>query len=208
MTTASTPQELERTRPFGVLADTLACTGSSPDPRRRAIAALLTTRLDDRGPLTVSSDPGLQFQAVDAFGDLIEALALHGPLVVAVDDLQWADPCSLLTLGTLGGRLATRPSRRCGPPPSSVRAARPPSCRRPRADRPWSWRRCWPRRSGPASWRRTATVSGSATTSSTRPSTMTFPSATPQVAEHLARGATPGDAETIAWLQARYHYDD
>jgi hypothetical protein len=80
-------QELERTRPFGVLADTLACTGactgSSPDPRRRAIAGLLTPRVGDRGPLTVSSDPDLQFQAVDAFGDLIEALALRGPLVLA-----------------------------------------------------------------------------------------------------------------------------
>ena len=61
-------QELERTRPFGVLADTLACTGSSPDPRRRAIAGLLATQRDSRGPLTVTSDPGLQFQAVDAFG--------------------------------------------------------------------------------------------------------------------------------------------
>ena len=102
-------QELERTRPFGVLADTLACTGSSPDPRRRAIAGLLTTRADDRGPLTVSSDPGLQFQAVDAFGDLIEALALRGPLVLALDDLQWADPSSLLTLASLVGRLANVP---------------------------------------------------------------------------------------------------
>ena len=98
-------QELERTRPFGVLANTLACSGSSPDARRRAVAALLATHLGDGGPVTVSSDPGLQFQAVDAFGDLVESLALHHPLVVAVDDLQWADPSSLLTLGTLGGRL-------------------------------------------------------------------------------------------------------
>jgi tetratricopeptide (TPR) repeat protein len=102
-------QELERTRPFGVPADAFACTGSSPDPRRRAIAGLLATRVGDRGPLTVSSDPGLQFQAVDAFGDLIEALALRRTLVVALDDLQWADPSSLLTLASLGGRLADVP---------------------------------------------------------------------------------------------------
>jgi predicted ATPase len=40
----------------------------------------------------VSSDPGLQFQAVDAFVDLLESLALRGPLVAGLDDLQWADP--------------------------------------------------------------------------------------------------------------------
>ena len=57
----------------------------------------------------MSSDPGLQFQAVDAFGDLVESLAVPHPLVVAVDDLQWADPSSLLTLGTLGGRLRHLP---------------------------------------------------------------------------------------------------
>ena len=102
-------QELERTRPFGVLADALACTPTSTDPRRRAIAALLGTQVGDRGPLTVTSDPGLQFQAVDAFGDLVEALAVTGPLVAGLDDLQWADPSSLLTLGTLPGRLANLP---------------------------------------------------------------------------------------------------
>ena len=41
----------------------------------------------DQGPMTVSSDPGLQSQAVDAFIDLVEALALQRPLVVGVDDL-------------------------------------------------------------------------------------------------------------------------
>jgi predicted ATPase len=36
-------RELERTRPFGVVADVLECVRSSPDPRRAAIATLLTT---------------------------------------------------------------------------------------------------------------------------------------------------------------------
>jgi predicted ATPase len=83
-------QELERARPFGVLADAFGCAASSPDPRRRAIATLLATSAGDRGPVTVTSDPGLQFQAVDAFVDLAESLALARPLVVGVDDLQWA----------------------------------------------------------------------------------------------------------------------
>ncbi len=49
----------------------------------------------------MTSDPGLQFQAVDAFVDLVETLALGGPLVLGVDDLQWTDPSSLLTLAAV-----------------------------------------------------------------------------------------------------------
>jgi predicted ATPase len=102
-------EELERTRPFGLVAVTLGCWRSSADPRRAAIAALLATRTGDQGPMTVSSDPGLQFQVVDAFVDLVEALALQRPLLLGVDDLQWADPSSLLTLGTLSRRLVDLP---------------------------------------------------------------------------------------------------
>src|SRR5215468_7953588 len=38
---AGRAEELEATRPFGVLTATLGCARSSPDPRRAAIAALL-----------------------------------------------------------------------------------------------------------------------------------------------------------------------
>jgi predicted ATPase len=104
---AGRAEELQRTRPFGLVADTLGCVRSSADPRCAAIAALLTTSAGEDGPMTVTSDPGLQFQAVDALVDLVEALALQRPLVLAVDDLQWADPSSLLTLGMLGRHLPT-----------------------------------------------------------------------------------------------------
>jgi predicted ATPase len=40
---AARAEELERTRPFGVLAAAFGCTRSSPDPRRAAIAALLAS---------------------------------------------------------------------------------------------------------------------------------------------------------------------
>jgi DNA-binding CsgD family transcriptional regulator/tetratricopeptide (TPR) repeat protein len=104
---AGRAEELERTRPFGLLAAAFGCAPSSPDPRRAAIAALLATHgPGDQGPITVTSDPGLQFRTVDAFGDLAEELALSGPLVIGVDDLQWADPSSLLTLATVNRRLA------------------------------------------------------------------------------------------------------
>ena len=112
--------ELERTRPFGLVAGMFGCTRSAPDPRRAAIGELLA-RGDggdggDRGhwgqwgPVTVTSDPGLQFRAVDAFADLAEELALDGPLVIGADDLHWADPSSLVTLGALAARLDGLPA--------------------------------------------------------------------------------------------------
>jgi len=107
---AGRAEELERTRPFGVLAAAFGCTRSSPDPRRAAIAGLLASQgAGDLGPITVTSDPGLRFRVVDAFTDLVEELALAGSLVIGLDDLQWADPSSLLTLGALGRRLTDLP---------------------------------------------------------------------------------------------------
>ena len=103
-------EELERTRPFGLIADALGCARSAADPRRSAIAALLAGHGGGDGPVTVSSDPGLQYRAVDALADLAEELALAGPLVLGLDDLQWADPSSLLTLGALARRLADLPA--------------------------------------------------------------------------------------------------
>ncbi|HYB87716.1 MAG TPA: BREX system ATP-binding domain-containing protein [Streptosporangiaceae bacterium] len=107
---AGRAEELEASRPFGVLAAAFGCTRSVPDPRRAAIAVLLAAQgAGDLGPITVTSDPGLRFRVVDAFTDLVEELALSGPLVLGLDDLQWADPSSLLTVGALARRLAGLP---------------------------------------------------------------------------------------------------
>jgi predicted ATPase len=103
-------EELEGSRPFGVIAKALGCDRSSLDPRRTAIAALLSAHgAGDLGPITVSSDSGLRFRALDALTDLAEELALDRPLVIGLDDLQWADPSSLLTVAAIGRRLAHLP---------------------------------------------------------------------------------------------------
>ena len=107
---AGRAEELERTRPFGLVADAFGCARSAPDPRRAAIADLLATQGSGASrPITVTSDPGLQFRAVDAFADLVEELALSGPLVIGADDLQWADPSSLLTLAAVSRRMTYLP---------------------------------------------------------------------------------------------------
>jgi hypothetical protein len=55
-------EELERNRPFGLWADALGCVPSAPDPRRAALGGLLAPRPGGHEPITVSSDPGLQFR--------------------------------------------------------------------------------------------------------------------------------------------------
>jgi DNA-binding CsgD family transcriptional regulator/tetratricopeptide (TPR) repeat protein len=103
-------EELEATRPFGVLAAAFGCARSSPDPRRADIAGLLAAPgAGEQGPITVTSDSGLRFRVVDALTDLVEELALSGPVLLGLDDLQWADPSSLLTLGVLARRLTGLP---------------------------------------------------------------------------------------------------
>src|ERR1700722_18903109 len=125
---AGRAEELEQTRPFGLVADAFGCARSSPDPRRAAIGELLAARGGaEQVPITVTSDPGLRFRAVDAFADLAEELGLSGPLVVGADDLQWADPSSLLTLAALSRRLTYLPVALIG----CLR----PSPRRPELDR-------------------------------------------------------------------------
>ena len=107
---AGRAEELERTRPFGVVAGAFGCARSSHDPRRAAIGELLATGGDgERNPITVTSDPGLRFRVIDALADLVEELALPGPLVIGLDDLQWADPSSLLTLSALSRRVEYLP---------------------------------------------------------------------------------------------------
>jgi DNA-binding CsgD family transcriptional regulator len=106
---AGRAEELEGMRPFGLMTGVFGCTRSSPDPRRAAIAELLSGAAGDRNPITVTSDPGLRFRVVDALADLVEELALAGPLLIGVDDLQWADASSLLTLAALGRRVEYLP---------------------------------------------------------------------------------------------------
>ena len=107
---AGRAEELEQTRPFGAVAHAFGCSRSSHDPRRAVIGELLATGGDgERNPITVTSDPGLRFRVVDALADLVEELALSGPLVIGVDDLQWADPSSLLTLSALSRRVEYLP---------------------------------------------------------------------------------------------------
>src|SRR5215467_10124817 len=55
------------------------------------------------------SAPEQRFWLVQELAGLLEAAALGGPLLVCVDDLQWADPGTLAALRSLPGQLADLP---------------------------------------------------------------------------------------------------
>jgi DNA-binding NarL/FixJ family response regulator len=101
--------EVERARPFGPVVEALGCTAAA-EPKRAEIAHLL--RGDPavgRSPIEPTRDPGLQFRVVDGFVDVVEELALAGPMAFALDDLQWADSSTLLTVRSLARRLTDLP---------------------------------------------------------------------------------------------------
>lgn len=102
--------EVERARPFGPIAEALDCTPGAHGPRQAEIARLLAG--DPRGtggPIELTRDPGVQFRVVDAFVDMVEEAALAGPVALALDDLQWADSSTVLTLRSLARRLTYLP---------------------------------------------------------------------------------------------------
>lgn len=89
----ATGDEMERERPFGLISEALRLQRGTEDPDRAELAQLLTW--DPNDPSAAS---GLRFRATDEIVDLIERLAARAPLVLALDDLQWADA---ETLGVL-----------------------------------------------------------------------------------------------------------
>lgn len=103
-------EELERRRPFGVIADCLAIHHSTDDASRAHIARLLDDEAiqdDDAG--WFGESPSTEFRTVEAVVALVEELSTGSPVVVAVEDLQWADPSTLLVLHRLGRRLRQLP---------------------------------------------------------------------------------------------------
>ena len=89
---------LDRDRPFGVLADALGLGPAATDPHQAAIGRLL-----------VGSQPNgvdLRVRVIEEIGDLLAEWSLRHPVLVAVEDLHWADESSLLALNRLARRLA------------------------------------------------------------------------------------------------------
>ncbi|TDC92018.1 LuxR family transcriptional regulator [Actinomadura sp. 7K507] len=88
-------------RGFAVVADT------APELRRPAALELLLSVLDEPGPQ--SPPAGGQDRSAERLQAALEQRARTTSLLVLLDDLQWAEPATILALRTLPIRLASSP---------------------------------------------------------------------------------------------------
>lgn len=101
---AGAGDELFDDRPGGVLVDAFGLTAEEHDPER-AFAAEAVGLTEP-----VRADPvASRSRVIEAFGALTERLAARTPVLLVLEDLQWADPLSLLGLRALWRRLAHLP---------------------------------------------------------------------------------------------------
>jgi predicted ATPase len=82
-------------RPFGPLLDALADTGR--DPRAGS------------GAQAVPGAEPSEYRLVEELSDRLERLSATAPLLLAVDDLHWADPSTLTAIRRAARRLGLRP---------------------------------------------------------------------------------------------------
>lgn len=107
--------EIESRRPFGAFADVLASCLRAFGPERieRSLRerGVELRRLMTRGPNpSALGGTGQERHLMHgSFLGLMEDLAGDGPLVLAVEDLHWADEASLELYGYLSRRMRTRP---------------------------------------------------------------------------------------------------
>jgi predicted ATPase len=103
--------DLAAARPFSALIAALGIVADATDPDRAAIAALVDTHgaATDIMSFANAPNPGMQYRVVEALGALVERLAVRRPLLLAIDDLQWADASTLVALRSIGRRVQTLP---------------------------------------------------------------------------------------------------
>lgn len=96
--------ELRRRFPLAVMVETLGVHAQSADPRRAEVAAALA---GSGGVSLLAGDPVMA--GIERLLALVDRLCADGPLVLAVDDLQWCDEESLLVWALLSRATAQLP---------------------------------------------------------------------------------------------------
>ena len=88
--------ELEQRRPFGVVADALRA--ALPERWRQEVTRVLQPRPPAGADGILDEASAVEHHVVEWVVARLEELCRDGPILVAVDDLQWVDPGSLLVL--------------------------------------------------------------------------------------------------------------
>ncbi|MEU9124445.1 AAA family ATPase [Streptomyces sp. NPDC048506] len=91
-------QEVERQHPFAVMSACLAVDAAPTDPDRARVAEILRGEVRYGLPGAIGAADAA---TVEAMLGLVEELCARGPAALILDDLQWADPASLLVLRRL-----------------------------------------------------------------------------------------------------------
>ncbi|MGW3472389.1 ATP-binding protein [Saccharopolyspora sp. NPDC000995] len=105
----ATADEFAHRRELRVVLDCLGITPNSPDPDQRAISDMLSG---------AGADPPAA--AIERLLVLIEGMCTTAPVILVIDDMQWADPASLLAWHRLGRMISHLPLlliAACGPAP-------------------------------------------------------------------------------------------
>lgn len=107
---------LDVDRPFGVVNEAFSGgLGFVPDgiiapPEPSAGGAVLLEIAGEHWSGSIGEAPEARFRIVEAAIDAFEQLSLRHPVVLTVDDLQWADPASGLVMHALARRIFALPA--------------------------------------------------------------------------------------------------
>ncbi len=101
---------IDTERPFGVVIDAFGVEVGPVGGPADGLARLVGLEHSDRPAGWANQRPELRYRIVEAVVERFERLAADRCVVVAVDDLQWADPSSGLALHALARRVASMPA--------------------------------------------------------------------------------------------------
>ena len=103
-------RELEQSVPFAALADALDVRKPLEVAERAEVARLLFGEPGSAGPPVALVDASQQrLRLLEAVVSLVEKYSLEKPVVLAIEDLHWADSASLLGFEFLARRLFAQP---------------------------------------------------------------------------------------------------
>ncbi|HWH33307.1 MAG TPA: BREX system ATP-binding domain-containing protein [Egibacteraceae bacterium] len=100
-------EELTRTTPFAAVGEALGWNAAGQDPVSARIAALLGADAPQLAAPGAVRDVG--GQVIELVLELLHARTGDGPVLLALDDLHWADPGTLRTVRAIARRLTSLP---------------------------------------------------------------------------------------------------